>query len=364
VGRQLFCGGLLLAGIATLAFGYTSSLHVLQLLWFCNGIAQGVGWPALAKIVLDTFPKENMGTIWSVMNMSGNVGYMLSPAVYLYVSSVYSWRAAFLLAGGASIVCALLVYPTLPATTTSSAPTTTTTASAQSASPTPDAAERKRSSFVLYSWVLIQNPAFVLLCCSDFCTYFAIKAMNDWMTLYVNESWLLPVSFAAGLVFWTELGGVLGALLCGPISDSIRGHRALTSVLFSIGGIIALQWIRSGPASTKSSFAEGEVADGSIGAYILLVTSVGFFLNAPKTLSGIAVKDVTSSEMRGTAVGLLGLAGQAGAYFSGAPLGFLLEKHGWYVFANSLVLCSALSAAAMLAVHTIQRRMAAEKKNA
>lgn len=49
--RLLFSCGLALSALSTALFAASSSISLLILLWFFNGLAQGAGWPAVAKLV-------------------------------------------------------------------------------------------------------------------------------------------------------------------------------------------------------------------------------------------------------------------------------------------------------------------------
>ena len=72
-------------------------------------------------------------------------------------------------------------------------------------------------------------------------------------------------------------------------------------------------------------------------AYFLL----GLFVNGPKTLSGIALRQLVPPSMAGTAMGVQGLVGQVGASWAGAPVGFVAQHWGWgaikHLWAASLV---------------------------
>jgi PREDICTED: glucose-6-phosphate translocase isoform 1 len=49
--RYLFSIGLISSGLFTIFFSYSDSLLFFVFLWFMNGLAQGCGWPACAKLL-------------------------------------------------------------------------------------------------------------------------------------------------------------------------------------------------------------------------------------------------------------------------------------------------------------------------
>jgi sugar phosphate permease len=112
--RLLFSLGLILAGCSNILFGASSSLASLISLWFTNGTVQGLGWPSLAKIVMINLPKETIGSVWSLLTTAGNLGYMLSPFVFLQLIHIASWRATFVCSGLTAVVCGVAAYLALP----------------------------------------------------------------------------------------------------------------------------------------------------------------------------------------------------------------------------------------------------------
>lgn len=95
-------------------------------------------------------------------------------------------------------------------------------------------------------------------------------------------------------------------------------------------------------------------------AYFLL----GLFVNGPKTLSGIALRQLVPPSMAGTAMGVQGLVGQVGASWAGAPVGFVAQHWGWGAIKH-LWAASLLAAAGCLSVPGLlvkARRVAAQQR--
>lgn len=66
--RLLFVGGMFLSAICNLIISRSRSVTVIGSLWFVNGLLQGVGFPALGKILLKNFPKEMIGSLWGIIS--------------------------------------------------------------------------------------------------------------------------------------------------------------------------------------------------------------------------------------------------------------------------------------------------------
>ena len=49
--KLLFASGLIGSGLATIGFAGSESITFFTIFWFLNGLAQGAGWPACAKLL-------------------------------------------------------------------------------------------------------------------------------------------------------------------------------------------------------------------------------------------------------------------------------------------------------------------------
>ena len=74
--RALFCGGLAAASFAIIAFGSVDNFTVLCICWGMCGVCQGVGWPALSRLLLDLFApspdssgEAPLGLLWSLASV-------------------------------------------------------------------------------------------------------------------------------------------------------------------------------------------------------------------------------------------------------------------------------------------------------
>lgn len=109
--RLLFGFGLLLSGTATIIFGLsTQSVTIFSVLWFCNGFAQGVGWPSCAKVLRHWYSPDQFGTFWSLLSASANISGGLSPFVAAFITINYGWRMTLILFGGVSFLMSAMAF--------------------------------------------------------------------------------------------------------------------------------------------------------------------------------------------------------------------------------------------------------------
>lgn len=109
--KLLFGSGLLFSGLATIAFGLsTDSVFIFSLLWFCNGFAQGVGWPSCAKVLRHWFSPDQFGTFWSLLSASANISGGFSPFIAAALVTRTSWRVTLIVFGAVSIIMSLFAF--------------------------------------------------------------------------------------------------------------------------------------------------------------------------------------------------------------------------------------------------------------
>lgn len=109
--RILFGSGLLFSGLATIIFGLSSdSVFIFSVLWFCNGFAQGVGWPSCAKVLRHWFSPDQFGTFWSLLSASANISGGISPFIAAFITLNFGWRMTLIVFGAVSIAMSLLGF--------------------------------------------------------------------------------------------------------------------------------------------------------------------------------------------------------------------------------------------------------------
>jgi hypothetical protein len=193
-------------------------------------------------------------------------------------------------------------------------------------------------------------------------TTFVLKSMSDWTGLFLVEHFSLSIAQSTELMLWNEMGGILGTLLCGVLSDYLGGRRFLTLLIFTavcISGVayfptvfVIILPVVDGPTELSLAFPslfdfnefEPEMFvkslqssilalfwsvqstfSGHIGAVRICLFLMGFGINGPKTLLGVIVRDLVPRDVSGTVGGIFGLISQIGASASGAGEHVLID---------------------------------------
>eukprot|EP01041_Mallomonas_annulata_P013734 gene13734-29209_t len=107
--KAMFCSSLLLCSVVFFSFSQVSTLSIICLCMFMNGLSLGLGPPSLAKLVMSNVSASNRGTVWSIISFAGNCSYMMSPFLLLQFLH-HGWRFLFLCGGILNIIGAILAY--------------------------------------------------------------------------------------------------------------------------------------------------------------------------------------------------------------------------------------------------------------
>lgn len=319
--KLLFSTGLLMSGVATLAFASNQdSVTMFAALWFLNGFAQGCGWPACAKVLRQWFAPEQFGTYWSFLSASANISGGVSPFLAAFIIPIYGWRFSLMVAGSVSIGLGVIALFTITNSPTdiglpSFAPTTTKVGSKQV----------KRSATV---GDLLSSPFLWLVSFCYMVVFCAKTSTVDWGQMYLMEDRGHTQYVGSAFTSSVETGGFFGGVLAGYLTDwslkrasrkKVSGNpRMPVAILFMSAVAGLLYFLHSHVNSTSSQ---------------LLITSLGFALGAslygPIAIYGVVATESSPPHLSGTAHAVVALAANVGAISSGLPFSYMATYYGW-----------------------------------
>jgi OPA family glycerol-3-phosphate transporter-like MFS transporter len=186
---------------------------------------------------------------------------------------------------------------------------------------------------------VLTHPVLLVLAVAEFCTGIVRQGLLLHYGRFlrdvhgVTES-ATPLLYQVASLGIT-VGGILGALLCGVLSDRVFGsRRAPVAFLFYGGQLVAL------------------VALGLAGAPVAAACLVGFacmwIFGVHGLLSGTASMDFGGRRAAATAAGLLDGVQYLGSGLVGFGLGALLDRYHWSIWPYALVPFSIVGGALML----------------
>ena len=167
------------------------------------------------------------------------------------------------------------------------------------------------------------NSSIWLLSLSYFFISIARNGLGDWAILFLDQLWGLDRVSASSCLFFLELGGFLGSLAGGMLSDRLfDGRRAPIIGGFSFFAIIPILLLSSPPVS--SPFLMWVLPP-------LCYFLFGVFSFAPHVLIGLFARELCRPIVQSTAGGVVKFLGQVGGAMAGAPLGVVVDMYGWGV---------------------------------
>uniref|UniRef100_A0A8D0FBB7 Glucose-6-phosphate exchanger SLC37A2 n=1 Tax=Strix occidentalis caurina TaxID=311401 RepID=A0A8D0FBB7_STROC len=347
--RYYLSGGMVLSGLFTALFGlgYFWDIHVL---WYfivmqvCNGLVQTTGWPSVVACVGNWFGKGKRGLIMGIWNSHTSVGNILGSLIAgAWVSS--AWGLSFVVPGiiiaVMGIICFFFLvecewrdpeHSVMPgsvgpqttifllahlqkdpeAVTSNEGPLSISGQSStdRSDSPKEPAEEPEAISFL----GALRIPGVVEF---SLCLLFAKLVSYTflyWLPLYIVNVAHFGAKEAGDLSTLFDVGGILGGIFAGLISDYTGGRATTCCVIFNLF---------PGTSAAVSFLAAMLIVCGALvnGPYALITTAVSADLGTHESLKG-------NAKALSTVTAIIDGTGSIGAAL-GPLLAGLISPTGW-----------------------------------
>ena len=340
--RTFMSLGLIMTGILNVFFGWSTSLNVFLFCWGLNGLFQGWGWPPCAKLLTHWYSQKERGTWWGIWNSSHNVGGAVIPLLVGLMAQLFGWRYGMYFPGVLCIGVGFFLFFCLRDTPASlGLPQIEKYKNDYPQSKKHNLEEEISLKDLLFKYIL-NNGYLWVLGVAYFFVYLIRGAVNDWSPLFLIETRGYSLITANAAILWFELGGLVGSLAAGWVSDKIfSGRRGPINVLFSlavVGAILAL-W-QSTPSTIFIDY--------------FLIFCIGFLIFGPQMLIGIAGAELAHKKAAGSATGFIGWIAYIGMAASGYPLSKVMEWMGWNGFFITLIICGILCVLLLLPLWSIK----------
>ena len=386
--------GLICTGLINVFFGFGSSLAWFCTLWAMNGILQGVGGPCCARILTSWFKTEERGTYWGMWNIAHNLGGFMAPLLAGSAAASLGWKWGMWAPGmiGVVVGCVLVLGVKDKPETAGFNPVEEEAVVETSASSGEEAVPESKQSIkeILFENVLkvgstslgsdsisphgphptntlpfpttdtslplplflsfeMKNPFIWGMAFTYFFIYVIRQGVTSWFVFYLlQEKGATDAGIAAQRVSGLELGGLVGSLLAGRLSDmyisksngkgGIVGKRVQVVIAYTFGVALMLLAFRAVPGSWPA-------------AQWACIFMIGFFLYGPQMLIGLCGAELVGPASVGASEGFLGWVAYLGAANAGVPLSIIVRDYGWNAYFTTL-LCACGGALLLLAPMT------------
>uniref|UniRef100_A0A672SVQ2 Glucose-6-phosphate exchanger SLC37A2 n=1 Tax=Sinocyclocheilus grahami TaxID=75366 RepID=A0A672SVQ2_SINGR len=290
--RYYLSSGMILSGLFTVLFGLGFYWQIHSLWYYClvqalNGLVQTTGWPAVVACVGNWFGKGKRGFIMGIWNSHTSVGNILGSLIAgVYVSS--AWGLSFIVPGiiiaSAGVICFLFLVEkpedvncTLPQHHVSSL--TIAFSCCQDRSKYHNVTIAKCAVFMLQGVVEF-----------SLCLLFAKLVSYTflyWLPLYIANVANFDPKKAGDLSTLFDVGGIVGGILAGLISDYSGGRATTCCAMLIIAAPMLFLFNKIGQNGLPTTIGMllwcGALVNGP---YALITTAVSADLGTHECLRG------------------------------------------------------------------------------
>jgi OPA family sugar phosphate sensor protein UhpC-like MFS transporter len=340
--RYFMAAGLMLTGICNILFGLSSSLILFALFWGLNGWFQGFGAPPCVRFLTQWYSHTERGGWWSTWSTSHNVGSFTIPWIVGWSLEQWGWRYAMYIPGVICIMGSLFLVNRLRDTPQSLGlpPIEKYRNDYSDGLGKEEPATSFRTIFTTY---ILRNKSLWLLAAAYFFIYIVRIGISDWTALFLIEAKGYSRLVATGTASLFEVGGLMGGLAAGWISDRLfAARRGPVNALYAMAIIAALLFFSSVPA--------GYQLLDTIAIFML-----GFTVFGPQVLIGVAAAEVTHKKAAATSNGFVGFGAYLGAAMAGYPLGKIAHVLGWEGYFVALVACALVAVAVLVPLWNVAK---------
>lgn len=345
VPRKFLCGGLLLALVCNVAFGFgpvlarlvsgaatgaafaSALVAVLGIAWVANGFFQSTGNPPCLKLIAYWVPPRELATKLAIWNSSHSIGAGIITIVCGYVMGlgalgadgvgVGMWRWCFFTPAIIAAVGIVLLWFLMPDTPSAMGlPELPGTEPSQPSQPSQSSQPSQTALRRVYL-----NPTIWMVGCCCFMVYLTRFAVLDWGPMLLKEAKGASLASAGWIVATFEIAGILGTLFSGWATDRLAGGRAPRVCLFMMLGAAVCMGVFWAIPAGASPFL-----------YVAALAGAGFCIYGPQALTGVTAVNLATRRFAGTVIGFTSLFSYGSVLCSGWGMGFLADRTGgWTV---------------------------------
>jgi sugar phosphate permease len=316
--RRLIAFGMIGAAIACAAFGSARGAGLLFLAFAWNGLLQSTGWPGTTKAMAEWTEPRRRGAVMGVWCTCYQAGGLAATVLCTYLLVHHGWRSAFRLPALAIAAVGLLVLARLrpgPYRTDHHQP-------APLGRPAPG---------------LLRSPTLWSYGASFFFVKLIRYSFLFWLPFYLHTAVGFDDAYAGYLATSFEVGGVLGAVALGALSDLAprRSRAGVAAASMIVLAAVMAFYARLAPTGALPQF--------------LLVAAIGALLVGPDSLlTGVAAQEAAGPASAARAAGFVNGCGSVGALLQGWITVGVESRWGWSSLFYLFVLLSLVSAACLL----------------
>ena len=323
----------LIIGVLFLNGWQTKLILGMSLLYAANQYFQSFGALSVVKVNAPWFHVTERGVFGGIFGVMISSGYFLAMTVGGWILAYLPWYYVFLIPSAAIAVMFAVDFFLVKDTPRDAGFENFNTGDASSR----DADKDKPVDLNHLVQKVFTNPVIITLAVSEFCTGFVRQGLMLWFVPFLSE--VHKVEHGSALFTMATsgvtVGGIIGGLLCGYLSDHwFQSRRAPVAFIFYLGQIISL-------------FILGRTASPFVASFMVGICCMWIF-GVHGMLSGTASMDFGGTRAASTVTGMLDGVQYLASGLTGFFMGSLLDKNGWNSWTYMIIPFSFIGALLML----------------
>lgn len=298
-------------GLLFLGGWMTKLIVSMSLLYSMNMFFQSFGALSIVKVNSAWFHVRERGVFGGIFGIMISSGYFLALTIGGWILAHLGWKMVFIVPSGAIFTMFLIDFFIIRNRPSEAGHPDFDTGDASSGDEAP-------VNLGYIAKMVFGNPILLTLAAAEFCTGFVRQGLLLYFTEFLHE--VHHIAPGSGMYevasIGVTIGGIVGGLLCGWMSDYLfHSRRPPVAFIFYIGQVVSL-------------LALGFVHSGVFAAYLIGFSCMWIF-GVHGMLSGTASMDFGGTKAAATAAGMLDGVQYVAAGLTGFGLGWILDRFGW-----------------------------------
>lgn len=300
--------GQLIIGLFILSISFADSFPIICGFLLLAGMGHATINPATGKAVISWFSIKGRATAMGVKQTGIPLGGVLAAATLPAIAMSSNWRKAFIISGAISLLSVLFCLLFYRESQT-------------------EKNQKKIQTFPLSSlWQIFKDRDLMMLSCLAIVFMGLQISLQTYLVLFCKERLLFPVIIAGYFLSLAHLGGVVGRLTWGPVSDFFfRGRRKV--VLMIIGSLCSI-------ISLSFAFLSPQFPIWSI---VILVFLFGFCAIGWNGIYLTLAAELAGGDRAGMATGVTLSIAWFGIFFGPPFFGYIIDQtqsysYAWFIF--------------------------------
>jgi len=239
--RRLMLVGILLAGIAPIGLGGTTTLVAFYTFYLMNALGYVTGGPLPNQVMLSRWFDSGRGRAMGIAYLGIGVGGALVPLLAHALTEALGWRSALQILG------LMMIGIAFPFAFFLREPPATDPQAAAAAHP---AASTPGADSILD---VLRQPAFYLLALGSMASIGAVGGTTQNLKLYFAMDRGMAQGRVAELISLVLVGSIAGRLLMGFLADRWSKKRVMLLVYLIVASTIPLLWAAPSPATLRAA---------------------------------------------------------------------------------------------------------------